>query len=191
MPDITDTENVPLNLWPCPTGDGAALRHHLATRAVGAYSPPGGTVIDLTPGQGEVLAASTSAGRNAIVLPRSPSQRRRRLAALAHLDQKLDLAVALPPTPLTPTRTHDCSLRAAAVLAARVLRPSGYLVAALTPTGGGTDPVSAAVAVVTAHGFAYFQHVVVLVGVGADGGPPDDGRPLTRINVLVFCRTTA
>lgn len=197
MTDSTQPDRVPLNLWLCPGDDGSASRHHLAVRAVETFSPRDGIVVDLVGRRGEVLAAAATTGRHALVLPAaSPCQGRPRVSVLTHLRGTADLALALPAAiSLRPPTRPTMSSRAAAVIAAQaatVLRPGGYLVVVTAPAGPGSDPVSTAVAAVSACGFAYFQHVVAVVEPAT---PHDiaagDGRVVAHLDVLAFCRRAA
>lgn len=192
---------VPLNIWPAdPVANATGVRRQLAARIVETYSPPAGTVIDLCPGRGEVLAAATSAGRGAVALRQPPGcAGRPRTPALDAIAAAADLVVALPPAShLRPARPHPISPTAAKITARRaapLLRPGGYLVlGTLGRPGGGRDPITCAVAAALETGLAYYQHLVVLLDVGLDRQPPptpsEDRRcPLAHADLLVFTRT--
>lgn len=190
MPD-THPEGVPLNIWPCPPGGGSRIRQETAARAIAAYAPAGGTVVDLHPGGGECLAAAASSGRNAVVLPMaSLHEGRWRCAAVRGLAGAADVVLALPPaTRLAPPRACGSSSLAAAALAeqaAVLLRPGGFFVLGVVGREG-RDDVAEAVATVTAGCFSYFQHVVALLASPEPCGE-GDGRRLSHADLLVFER---
>ena len=93
MPETTNThpEGVPLNIWlvPAGPGGGSAIRYDLAARAVDAYSPEGGLVADLVPGDDEALVAAVVAGRGVASLSDDAE-----VPALAY--DAADLALGLP-----------------------------------------------------------------------------------------------
>lgn len=207
MPTTTDPrsikdKSVPLNIWPAdPVANSTGVRCQLAAQLIETYSPPAGTVIDLCPGRGEVLAAATSSGRGAIALRQPPGcAGRPHTPALDAIAAAADLIVALPPAShLRPPRPHPISPAAAKIVARRaapLLRPGGYLVVGTLgrPGGDGRDPVTCAVAAATDAGLAYYQHLVVLLEVDLDLEPPtaapEDRRGrLAHADLLVFTRT--
>lgn len=192
MPKTTNThpEGVPLNLWPIDAhdADGSSIRRRLAAEAVEAYSPPRGLVVDLYPGRGEGLAASATAGRGSVALPRAcVSTGRHRAAATAHLEGTADLVLALPGAerlrPLSPCPLSPQAAKVLAAQAAALLRVGGFLVIGSVPTPDtGRDPVTEAVEAATAAGLSYFQHVVALLCDEATD------RPSGHVDVLVFAR---
>jgi hypothetical protein len=173
MPKTTNThpEGVPLNIWLIPRGPGgeSAMRYDLAARAVDAYSPAGGLVADLVPGDGEALVAAVVAGRGVASLPGDG-------AVPAGAYETADVALGLPaadgPRPAASTSFGRLAARAAAVL-----RPGGFLVAAVGAKDASGDPVTEAVGAAAEEGLAFFQHVVAVVC---------DPDPTNHINVLVF-----
>lgn len=199
MPTTADPRSVPLNIWMADLAATAAgIRRQLACRLVETYSPPGGVVVDLSPGRREVLAAAASAGRGAVALRQPPGcAGRPRTPALDAMQASADLAVALPPAShLRPPRPHPLSGAAAAILARRsapLLRPGGYLVVGtLGPASGARrDPISCAVAAATQTGLSYYQHLVVLLDDELDQEPPSKNRSrrLAHADLLVFTRT--
>lgn len=190
MPD-THPEGVPLNIWPCPPGSGSRIRQETAAKAIAAYAPTGGTVVDLHPGDGECLAAAASSGRNAVVLPMaSLTEGRWRCAAVRGLAGVADVVLALPPAArLVPPRACGSSSLAAAALAeqaAMLLRPGGFFVLGVVPREG-RDDVAEAVAAVTAGCFSYFQHIVALLASPEHCGE-DEARRVAHADLLVFER---
>jgi hypothetical protein len=182
-------EGVPLNLWlVAADGGGSCIRRRLADRAVQAFSPTGGLVVDLNPDRGEGLAAAVATGRAAVSLPPAAvADGRLRSAALSGLASPADLVLALPGS----DDLHRPTGRALTPLAARVLaeqaapllQPGGLLVLGSVPAPGtGHDPVTDAVEATTAEGFSYFQHVVALLA------PDATERPTAHVDVLVFAR---
>lgn len=195
-PRSINDKSVPLNIWPAdPAANATGVRRRLAARLIETYSPPAGTVIDLRPGRGEVLAAATSAGRGAVAVRQPPGcAGRPHTPALDAIAATADLVVALPPAShLRPARPHPLSLNAARITAGRaapLLRPGGYLVVGtLGRPGGGRDPVTCAVAATTEAGLAYYQHLIVLLNIDLER-PQSDRRPrLAHADLLVFTRT--
>lgn len=200
-PKSIDDRSVPLNIWLAdPATNATGVRRQLAARVVETYSPPAGTVIDLCPAQGEVLAAATSAGRGAVALRQPPGGAGHpRTKVLNAIAETADLVIALPPAShLRPARPHPISPAAAKITARRaapLLRPGGYLVLGTLgrPGGGGRDPVTCAVAAATEAGLAYYQHLVVLLDIDLDGQPcsaPEEARcrELAHADLLVFSR---
>ncbi|HSH58152.1 MAG TPA: hypothetical protein VK988_00635 [Acidimicrobiales bacterium] len=172
------------------------MRRRMAADAVNAYAPVGGVVVDFLPGRGEVGAAARAAGRRAITLPAvSACEGRRHLAALSREEGSADLALALPSAmALATTRARPLSSLAGRVLAgqaATLLRQGGYLiVGSLGPKRSGADPITGAVAAITAQGFVYFQHVVVLLRSDRKDNQAGvaDGRAVSHADLLVFER---
>jgi hypothetical protein len=200
MPDPSSSDPVPLNLWPIGAHGGAvAMRQRLAARAIEAFAPPGGLVIDLALGRGEVIAAALAAGRSVVALPlASACGGRRRRAALAGVAGSAHLAVALPPTARLGTRRPLPLSRLAGVVAAEaavLLRPGGFLVIGVLAAGEG-DSLADTVAVVDTEGFSYFQHVVGLLDDDHSGQSRADRshgtttRAVVHVDVLVFVRRT-
>lgn len=200
MPHPTEPEGVPLNVWLLSTQHcGRAVRRHLAADAVDTYTAVGGVVIDLLPGRGEAVAAARAAGRNAMTMPAaSGCDGRRRLAALSRAEGSADLVLALPAAmALVTTHTRPFPSLAGRVLAgqaARLLRPGGHLVVGVMGTrASGADPITDAVAAITAEGFIYFQHVVVLLrsDLNDNRAGVAEGRAVFHVDLLVFERRPA
>jgi hypothetical protein len=203
MPNTTHSDRVPLNIWlpeeaRTPTS-GSAVRRHIADRLIETYSPPGGVVVDLCPGRGEVLAAASNAGRGAVVLQLPPGcARRPEPPTLDAVAGTADLAVALPfASDLWPPRAHPLSAVAAGVLsrrAAPLLRPGGVLVLATLGRTAATrrDPASGTVAAGGQAGLACYQHVVALLvhELAAHCGAPESRcrRRLAHADLLVFMK---
>lgn len=200
MPHTTDPEGVPLSVWLPATNHscGHAARRRLAADAVNAYTTVGGVVIDLLPGR-EAVAAARVAGRSAMAIPVAPPcDGRRRLAALAVVEGTADLVLALPSAmALATTRSRPFPSLAGRLLAARaatLLAPGGYLAVGVAGAqAAGADPITDAVATVTAQGFIYFQHVVALLRADLDHDRPAvaDGRDVFHVDLLVFERRPA
>lgn len=173
MPKTTNThpEGVPLNIWLIPGSPGgeSATRYDLAARAVDAYSPAGGLVADLVPGDGEALVAAVVAGRGVASLPDDG-------AVPAGADEAADLALGMPAAEGPRPAASNCFGQLAA-RATAVLRPGGFLVAAVSTKDGSGDPVTEAVDAAAEEGLAFFQHVIAVVC---------DPEPVSHINVLVF-----
>jgi hypothetical protein len=173
MPKTTNThpEGVPLNIWLIPRSPGgeSVTRYDLAARAVDAYSPAGGLVADLVPGDGEALVAAVVAGRGVASLPDDGT-----LPAAAY--ETADLALGLPAAG-GPRPAASTSFGRLAARAAFALRPGGFLVVAVGTKDGSGDPVTEAVDAAAVDGLAFFQHVVAVVC---------DREPISHINVLVF-----
>lgn len=182
MSNPAHPEGVPLNIWlfnnesapVSPTG----LRRHLAARLIDAYSPPGGVVVDLAPGRGEVLAAAVEAGRSAVVSTTAALCKGRwKPAALDSATDSADVVVALPPAKhLAPLRPHSVSSFALEILlrrAAPLLRPGGFMVVGFV--GGAAvahrDRLAVAVNAAASEGLSYFQHIVAVLASCADGTP--------------------
>lgn len=187
MPNTTQPEGVPLDVWlftheaPATNAD---LRRRMAARLIDSYSSPGGVVVDLDPGRGEVLAAATEAGRSAaVMLGHSLCEGRAGPAVLEALQASAELVVVLPPAcRLAPPRPHSLSATAVAVLCRRsaaLLRPGGFLVLGVVASrcSRNRDPLGEAVHVGAPVGLSYFQQLVAVVASGsdADGAQPDAG----------------
>jgi hypothetical protein len=172
MPKTTNThpEGVPLNIWLIPRSPGSesATRYDLAARAVDAYSPAGGHVADLVPGDGEALVAAVVAGRGVASLSDDGT-----VPAAAY--ETADLALGLPAA--DEPRPAGARFGRLAARAAAVLRPGGFLVAAVGAKDGSGDPMTEAVDAAAKEGLAFFQHVVAVVC---------DPEPISHVNVLVF-----
>jgi hypothetical protein len=196
MPTTADPRTVPLNIWVADQAATASgVRRQLAGRLVETYTAPGATVIDLSPGRGEVLAAAASAKRGAVALRQPPGcAGRPRTPALDAIAGSAELAFALPPAShLRPARPHPLSATAATILAQRavpLLRPGGYLAVGTLGRAPGTrrDPVAAAVTAASQAGLSYYQHLVVLLDTDLDPeGSPQSRRPrLAHVDLLVF-----
>lgn len=134
MPNPTHPDGVPLDVWlfthhGLPTG--AAPRRRMAARLIDTYSSPGGVVVNLDPGRGEVLAATTDAGQNVVVwASTSMCDGRRRPAMLDALAGGAQLVLVPPPAcRLAPPRPHALSPLPVERLCRRsapLLRPGGF-----------------------------------------------------------------
>ena len=203
MSTTTRSDAVPLNIWlpdeaETPTS-GSDVRRHIADRVIETYSPPGGVIVDLAPGRGEVLAAAAKAGRAAVVLHLPPGcARRPEPPPLDAVKGTADLAIVVPPAShLRPPRAHPLSATAAGVAsrqAAPLLRTGGFLVlGSLGCTAAARlDPVSNAVSAAGQAGLAYYQHVVALLVHELDASPGATGsrgrRRLAHADLLVFVK---
>lgn len=174
MPKTTNThpEGVPLNIWllPAGPGGGSAMRYDLAARAVDAYSPKGGLVADLVPGDGEALVAAVVAGRGVASLGDDGE-------VPAAADETADLALAFAAAEGLHHRVPSACFGRVAARAAAVLRPGGFLVASVGHGDAGGDPVTDAVEAAASEGLAFFQHVVAVLC---------DTNPTGHLSVLVF-----
>lgn len=119
----------------------------------------------------------------------------RRQAALSTHAGRAGVVLALPSAlALAAKRARPLSPLAGHVLAGQgttLLKPRGYLVVGVIGAqGDGGDPVTNAVAAVTAQGFSYFQHVVALLrpDMGGHQAAAAEGRDVAHADLLVFER---
>lgn len=188
MPQHTQTEGVPLNIWQVAARTGRAVRTNLAARAIDAYSEPASLVVDLLPGRGEVLAAAVVARRSAFTSDRIA---RCRQEDASSVDGVARLALALPlPDRLAPLRPCHVSPVAARSMARRARRflSTGGLLAVGVIARPGHDDLAGVVETVRSEGLAYFQHVIALArdDVGEGTASHARGRGLAHIDLLVF-----
>lgn len=188
MPQHTQPEGVPLNIWQVAARTGSAARTNLAAHAIDAYSEPGSLVVDLLPGRGEVIAAALVARRSAFTPDRTARCQHEEASSV---DGVAGLALALPPpdrlAPLRPCHVSPVAARSLASRARRFLGGGGHLAVGVIARPG-HDDLARVVETVCSEGLAYFQHVIALarddVGEGIASGASCRG--LAHIDVLVF-----
>jgi len=174
-------DSVPLNVWPIVGHDGSTIRAALAARAITEYSPEGGLVADLWPGDFEAVAAAARTNRHAAAIQSWGSA-----AAIAG---RVDLVLVLPLAERlagpSPWAMHPDETAALAGQARRLLRPGGFLTLGVVSRPG-ADEVGTATAAAAGAGLGYFQHVLAIAGAWPESA---DARTVVgRIDVLVFRR---
>jgi hypothetical protein len=184
---------------PVDTGDPAGLTPSTAARLVGLYTAPGDLVVDLD-GTGVLAAAAAAAGRRtttlvtdrdraekiqtAVETDLEPTRRSLARTLAADPDQTADLLRAQPGRVqllLTrlPATGRQLDLRTATrwLTACRTaLADTGYLIAAVDPTGPNDAYVDHATTVITAAratGFLYHQHLIAVTQPLPEPDHPD------------------